>query len=184
MAAGEPSLSTSEPPIGTPRAAILRRRLIHIGRFRVDALVRIFLDRDVQTRVAAVASYKFRVVEKSAPVNEVVTAINEQLDAGGGWDGIRGVIIDGIAKIDDRLVVLLSPEAIVAVGGDFSTAPAELAAAVQQGIPRLGSATTDAYTYLGAQCSTFSLEAAAKRSVRSMKNSIRSSSTASRASRN
>lgn len=32
---------------------------------------------------------------------------------------------------------------------------------VQQGIPRLGSATTDAYTYLGAQCSTFSLEAAA-----------------------
>lgn len=32
---------------------------------------------------------------------------------------------------------------------------------IQQGIPRLGSAVTDAYTYLGAQCSTLSLEAAA-----------------------
>ena len=32
---------------------------------------------------------------------------------------------------------------------------------VQQGIPRLGSSTTDAFTYLGAQCSTLSLEAAA-----------------------
>lgn len=32
---------------------------------------------------------------------------------------------------------------------------------IQQGIPRLGSSTTDAYTYLGAQCSTLSLEAAA-----------------------
>lgn len=63
-------------------------------------------------------------------VEEVLTVEDEQLDAGGGWDGVRGVIIDGIAKIDDRLVVLLSPEAIVAVGGDFSTAPAELVAAV------------------------------------------------------
>ncbi|QIK83110.1 phage tail tube protein [Sanguibacter sp. HDW7] len=32
---------------------------------------------------------------------------------------------------------------------------------VQQGIPRLGSMTTDAYTYLGAQCGSLSLEAAA-----------------------
>jgi tail tube protein len=32
---------------------------------------------------------------------------------------------------------------------------------VQVGIPRLGSATTDAYTYKGAQCSTLALEAAA-----------------------
>lgn len=33
-----------------------------------DLLTSLFLDRDVPTRVAAVASYKFRVVEKSAPV--------------------------------------------------------------------------------------------------------------------
>lgn len=32
---------------------------------------------------------------------------------------------------------------------------------VQQGIPRLGSSVTDAFTYSGAQCSTLSLEAAA-----------------------
>jgi len=32
---------------------------------------------------------------------------------------------------------------------------------IQQGIPRLGSATTDAYTYRGAQCATLSLEAPA-----------------------
>lgn len=32
---------------------------------------------------------------------------------------------------------------------------------IQQGIPRLGSGTTDAYTYLGAQCTTLSLDAPA-----------------------
>lgn len=32
---------------------------------------------------------------------------------------------------------------------------------IQQGIPRLGSGITDAYTYLGAQCSTLSIEAPA-----------------------
>lgn len=62
-------------------------------------------------------------------VEEVLTVDEEQLDAGGGWDGVRGAIIDGIAKIEDRLVVLLSPEAVVAVGADFSNAQAELAAA-------------------------------------------------------
>ncbi len=62
-------------------------------------------------------------------VEEVMTVEQEQLDAGGSWDGICGVVIDGIAKIDDRLVVLLSPEAIVAVGADFSAAQAELEAA-------------------------------------------------------
>jgi ParB family chromosome partitioning protein len=33
-----------------------------------DILASLFLDRDVQTRIAAVASYKLRVVEKSAPI--------------------------------------------------------------------------------------------------------------------
>lgn len=64
-------------------------------------------------------------------VEEVLTIEDEQLDASGGWAGISGVVIDGIAKIDDRLVVLLSPEAIVAVGGDFSTVESELAAATE-----------------------------------------------------
>lgn len=62
-------------------------------------------------------------------VEEVITVDEEQLDAGGGWDGVRGAIIEGIAKIEDRLVVLLSPEAVVAVGADFTNAQAELAAA-------------------------------------------------------
>lgn len=61
-------------------------------------------------------------------VEEVLTVEDEQLDA---VPGVGGVIIDGIAKIGDRLVVLLSPEAIVAVGGDFSAAAAELAAATE-----------------------------------------------------
>jgi purine-binding chemotaxis protein CheW len=59
-------------------------------------------------------------------VEEVLTIEEDQLDAA---PGVGGVVIDGIAKIGDRLVVLLSPEAIVAVGADFSTAQAEIVAA-------------------------------------------------------
>jgi purine-binding chemotaxis protein CheW len=59
-------------------------------------------------------------------VEEVLTIEEDQLDAA---PGVGGVVIDGIAKIGDRLVVLLSPEAIVAVGADFSAAQAEIVAA-------------------------------------------------------
>jgi purine-binding chemotaxis protein CheW len=47
-------------------------------------------------------------------VEEVLTIGEDQLDAGGGWDPLSGEGIDAIAKIEDRLVVLLSPERIVA----------------------------------------------------------------------
>lgn len=52
-------------------------------------------------------------------VEEVLTIDEEQLDAGGGWDQINGEGIDGIAKVDDRLVVLLSPERIVAAADEL-----------------------------------------------------------------
>ena len=58
-------------------------------------------------------------------VEEVVTVDEEHVDAA---PVVGGVVIDGIAKLDDRLVVLLSPEAIVAVDVDFASAAAELAA--------------------------------------------------------
>ncbi len=64
-------------------------------------------------------------------VEEVLTVEDEQLDDGSSLGGISGVVIDGIAKIDDRLVVLLSPEAIVAIGADFTAAQAEVAAAAE-----------------------------------------------------
>jgi purine-binding chemotaxis protein CheW len=46
-------------------------------------------------------------------VEEVLTVDEDQLDTEGG-DGVTGAAIDAIAKIGDRLVVLLSPERIVA----------------------------------------------------------------------
>jgi purine-binding chemotaxis protein CheW len=46
-------------------------------------------------------------------VEEVITVDEEQIDSDGGRT-VTGAAIDGIAKIDDRLVVLLSPEQIVA----------------------------------------------------------------------
>lgn len=64
-------------------------------------------------------------------VEEVLTVEDEQLDDGSALGGISGAVIDGIAKIDDRLVVLLSPEAIVAIGADFTAAQAEVAAAAE-----------------------------------------------------
>lgn len=62
-------------------------------------------------------------------VEEVLTVEEDQIDDGTSLGGISGVVVDGIAKIDDRLVVLLSPEAIVAIGADFTAAQAEVAAA-------------------------------------------------------
>ncbi|MTD45477.1 chemotaxis protein CheW [Conexibacter sp. W3-3-2] len=62
-------------------------------------------------------------------VEEVLTVEEQLIDDGSALGGISGAVIDGIAKIDDRLVVLLSPEAIVAIGADFSSAQAEVAAA-------------------------------------------------------
>ncbi len=47
-------------------------------------------------------------------VEEVLTVTEDQLDKDG--TGVSGDCIDAIAKIDDRLVVLLSPEHIVATG--------------------------------------------------------------------
>jgi purine-binding chemotaxis protein CheW len=46
-------------------------------------------------------------------VEEVLTISEDQIDADGG-KAVTGTAIEGIAKIDDRLVVLLSPEEIVA----------------------------------------------------------------------
>lgn len=46
-------------------------------------------------------------------VEEVITVNDEQIDSEGGRT-VTGAAIDGIAKIDDRLVVLLAPEQIVA----------------------------------------------------------------------
>ncbi|MCW3016341.1 MAG: CheW protein [Solirubrobacterales bacterium] len=48
-------------------------------------------------------------------VEEVLTVSEDQLDRDGG-SGVSGDCIEAIAKIDDRLVVLLSPEHIVATG--------------------------------------------------------------------
>lgn len=59
-------------------------------------------------------------------VEEVVTVEAEQLDSA---PAVGGVLIEGIAKLDDRLVVLLSSQAIIAVDADFSGAAAEIAAA-------------------------------------------------------
>lgn len=58
-------------------------------------------------------------------VEEVVTVEEVNVDAA---PVVGGVVIDGIAKLADRLVVLLSPEAIVAVDVDFDAAAAEIAA--------------------------------------------------------
>jgi purine-binding chemotaxis protein CheW len=55
-------------------------------------------------------------------VEEVITIDSEQLDEA---PIAGGRCIDGIAKIGDRLVVLLDPERIVAAGG-FDLEAAEL----------------------------------------------------------
>ncbi len=52
-------------------------------------------------------------------VEEVLTIEEEQLDAA---PGVGGEGIDGIAKVDDRLVVLLSPERIVAAADELADA--------------------------------------------------------------
>lgn len=57
-------------------------------------------------------------------VEEVLTVDDSQVDGGHGWDGISGDGVDGIVKVDDRLVVLLSPERLVA-GSDAVTERAE-----------------------------------------------------------
>jgi purine-binding chemotaxis protein CheW len=60
-------------------------------------------------------------------VEEVLTVDEDQIDQDGGRT-VTGAAIDGIAKIGDRLVVLLSPEQIVAttadVDADLATATA------------------------------------------------------------
>jgi purine-binding chemotaxis protein CheW len=58
-------------------------------------------------------------------VEEVLTVDEQQIDADGGRT-VTGAAIEGIAKIDDRLVVLLSPEQIVATNVELD---AEVAAA-------------------------------------------------------
>jgi purine-binding chemotaxis protein CheW len=66
---------------------------------------------------------KIVIVERGGPmagvvvddVEEVLTVSEDQLDKDGG-SSVSGDCIEAIAKIDDRLVVLLSPEHIVATG--------------------------------------------------------------------
>jgi purine-binding chemotaxis protein CheW len=67
-------------------------------------------------------------------VEEVLTVSDDQLDTDGGA-GVSGDCIEAIAKIDDRLVVLLSPEHIVASSNETVRAAAadEAAAAVAAG---------------------------------------------------
>jgi len=77
-------------------------------------------------------------------VEEVLTIEDGQLDSERNWGGVRGAVIDGIAKVDDRLVVLLSPEAIVAVGMDFASAQAEIAAAADEARTPTVEAASDA----------------------------------------
>jgi purine-binding chemotaxis protein CheW len=57
-------------------------------------------------------------------VEEVLTVDEDQLDTEGG-SGVIGDAVDAIAKIDDRLVVLLSPERIVATSVAVGDAVAE-----------------------------------------------------------
>ena len=60
-------------------------------------------------------------------VEEVLTLEDGQLDKDGG-SGVSGDCIEAIAKIEDRLVVLLSPEHIVASGAEATRAAAAHAA--------------------------------------------------------
>ncbi len=84
----------------------------------------------VETEVDGASSLAGVVVDD---VEEVITVGEEQIDADGGR-AVTGVAIEGIAKIDDRLVVLLSPEQIVAtnedLSDDVSTSDSELPTAV------------------------------------------------------
>jgi purine-binding chemotaxis protein CheW len=62
-------------------------------------------------------------------VEEVLTVSEDQLDKDGG-SGVSGDCIEAIAKIEDRLVVLLSPERIVATGLEAQQADDDRDAAV------------------------------------------------------
>ncbi|MCW2997605.1 MAG: chemotaxis protein CheW [Solirubrobacterales bacterium] len=71
-------------------------------------------------------------------VEEVLTVGEEQLDRNGGA-GVSGDCIAAIAKIEDRLVVLLSPEHIVATGVEAQRADedrdAAASAAAESALP-------------------------------------------------
>jgi purine-binding chemotaxis protein CheW len=84
----------------------------------------------VETEVAGTASLAGIVVDD---VEEVITVAEEQIDAEGGR-AVTGAAIEGIAKIDDRLVVLLSPEQVVATS-ETLTEPAAPAATVADELP-------------------------------------------------
>ena len=60
-------------------------------------------------------------------VEEVLTVTEDQLDTDGGC-GVSGDCIEALAKIEDRLVVLLSPEHIVVSGAEVTRADAAAAA--------------------------------------------------------
>jgi purine-binding chemotaxis protein CheW len=67
---------------------------------------------------------------------EVLTVEDDQIDQEGGRT-VTGAAIEGIAKIGDRLVVLLSPEQIVATPAHFG---AEVAIATATAAPAAGVA--------------------------------------------
>ncbi|UTI64671.1 chemotaxis protein CheW [Paraconexibacter antarcticus] len=64
-------------------------------------------------------------------VEEVLTVTDDQLDRDGG-SGVSGDCIAAIAKIEDRLVVLLSPEHIVVSGAEVTRADAAAAVAAAE----------------------------------------------------
>lgn len=82
----------------------------------------------VETEAAGTASLAGIVVDD---VEEVITVGEEQIDVEGGR-AVTGAAIEGIAKIDDRLVVLLSPEQVVATSETLADVPAATTVADEQ----------------------------------------------------
>lgn len=112
----------------------LRGKIIPV--FDLATRLRLERDRAEQAKIVIVESHNESgsalagvVVDD---VEEVITVSDEQIDSEGGRSVI-GSCIEGIAKIEDRLVVLLSPDRIVATStGELAV---EVTAAVEADAP-------------------------------------------------